>query len=75
MNVSKYVETGNEIKTLGLKLQTMLDPDADASQLVLEAKQKEDEKHANNKSANAGAVVMGLILSLIIGTFILLHFW
>ena len=75
MDVSKYVATGNEIKTLGLKLQTMLDPNADPTQVISELKEKEMEKHANDKSANAGAVVIGLVLSLILGTFILLHFW
>ncbi len=72
MNVSKYMEVGNEIKALGMKLQMILDPDADETQVLEELKGNSD---VNKETSIYGIVIAGLILTLILGTFILLHFW
>ncbi|MBF4695364.1 hypothetical protein [Fusibacter ferrireducens] len=75
MDVSKYVTTGQEIKKLGLKLQGIVDPESLSEQEQLLIRPLETEDRASGKGSNVGAVVAGILFALVIGTFILLHFW
>lgn len=75
MDVSKYMATGSEIKHLGLKLQGIIEPESLSEQEKLLIKSSEEIKKVPEKAINPGVVVAGLLLILVMGTFILLHFW
>ncbi len=75
MDVSKYVATGNEIKTLGLKLQGIIDPESLSEEEQLLIRPSEEIKKVSQTGINPGIVVAGLLLILVVGTFVLLHFW
>ena len=74
MDVSKYVETGNKIKTTGLKLQSIVDSDFKDRQGQEDVLLNKDVNNPSNTLLNPGIAVVGIIFILIIGTFILLHF-
>ncbi|GAU78014.1 hypothetical protein [Fusibacter sp. 3D3] len=75
MDFSKYMATGNAIKALGLKLQSVIDSEAVNQQEEAVNKGSKKMDRVSDAYINPGIAVAGLLFILVIGTFILLHFW